>query len=40
MLRTVHLAGHDVKSDAAFNRAFTRYHGRTPGQWRHEHVTR
>jgi AraC-like DNA-binding protein len=27
------------KSDAAFNRAFTRHHGRSPGQWRHEHVT-
>jgi AraC-like DNA-binding protein len=27
------------KSDAAFNRAFTRYHGRSPGQWRHEHIT-
>ena len=26
------------QSDAAFNRAFTRYHGRSPGQWRHEHV--
>jgi AraC-like DNA-binding protein len=24
-------------SDAAFNRAFTRYHGRSPGQWRREH---
>ena len=22
------------KSDAAFNRAFTRHHGRSPGQWR------
>jgi AraC family transcriptional regulator, activator of mtrCDE len=28
------------KSDAAFNRAFTRHHGRSPGQWRHDHVTR
>jgi len=27
-------------SDAAFNRAFARHHGRSPGQWRHEHVTR
>jgi AraC family transcriptional regulator, alkane utilization regulator len=27
------------QSDAAFNRAFTRYHGRSPGRWRHEHVT-
>jgi AraC-like DNA-binding protein len=27
------------KSDAAFNRAFTRHHGRSPGQWRHEHIT-
>lgn len=26
------------KSDAAFNRAFTRVHGRSPGQWRHEHI--
>ena len=26
------------KSDAAFNRAFTRHHGRSPEQWRHEHV--
>ncbi len=24
-------------SDAAFNREFTRYHGRSPGQWRREH---
>jgi AraC-like DNA-binding protein/quercetin dioxygenase-like cupin family protein len=28
------------KSDAAFNRAFARHHGRSPGQWRQEHVTR
>jgi AraC-like DNA-binding protein/quercetin dioxygenase-like cupin family protein len=28
------------QSDAAFNRAFTRHHGRSPGQWRHEHVTK
>ena len=28
------------KSDAAFNRAFTRHHGRSPGQWRHEHLAR
>jgi Helix-turn-helix domain/Cupin len=27
------------KSDAAFNRAFTRVHGRSPGQCRHEHIT-
>jgi len=27
------------QSDAAFNRAFARYHGRSPGQWRREHVT-
>ena len=27
------------KSDAAFSRAFTRHHGRSPGQWRQEHVT-
>jgi hypothetical protein len=27
------------KSDAAFNRAFTRHHGCSPGQWRHEHIT-
>jgi AraC-like DNA-binding protein len=27
------------KSDAAFNRAFTRHHGRSPGRWRHEHIT-
>jgi AraC-like DNA-binding protein/uncharacterized cupin superfamily protein len=27
------------KSDAAFSRAFTRHHGRSPGQWRLEHVT-
>ncbi len=27
------------RSDAAFNRAFARHHGRSPGQWRHEHVT-
>jgi AraC-like DNA-binding protein len=27
------------RSDAAFNRAFARYHGRSPGQWRHEHAT-
>jgi AraC-like DNA-binding protein/quercetin dioxygenase-like cupin family protein len=26
-------------SDAAFNRAFTRVHGRSPGQCRHEHIT-
>jgi AraC-like DNA-binding protein len=26
------------KSDAAFNRAFARHHGRSPGQWRREHV--
>jgi AraC-like DNA-binding protein len=28
------------QSDAAFNRAFTKHHGRSPGQWRHEHITR
>jgi AraC-like DNA-binding protein/quercetin dioxygenase-like cupin family protein len=28
------------KSDAAFNRAFTRHHGSSPGQWRLEHVTK
>ena len=27
------------KSDAAFNRAFTRGHGCSPGQWRHDHIT-
>jgi AraC-like DNA-binding protein/quercetin dioxygenase-like cupin family protein len=27
-------------SDAAFNRVFTRHHGRSPGQWRHEHIAR
>jgi AraC-like DNA-binding protein len=27
-------------SDAAFSRAFTRHHGRSPGQWRREHRTR
>jgi AraC-like DNA-binding protein len=26
-------------SDAAFNRAFTRHHGRSPGQWRRERVS-
>jgi len=26
-------------SDAAFNRAFTRHHGCSPGQWRHDHIT-
>ena len=26
-------------SDAAFNRAFTRVHGCSPGQWRHDHIT-
>jgi AraC-like DNA-binding protein len=28
------------RSDAAFNRAFTRHHGRSPGQWRHEQLPR
>jgi uncharacterized cupin superfamily protein len=28
------------KSDAAFSRAFTRHHGCSPGQWRHDHITR
>ena len=28
------------KSDAAFNRAFTRGHGFSPGQWRHDYITR
>ena len=27
------------KSDAAFSRAFTRGHGCSPGQWRHDHIT-
>jgi len=27
-------------SDAAFNRAFTKHHGRSPAQWRHEHIKR
>ncbi|HET9889466.1 MAG TPA: AraC family transcriptional regulator [Mycobacterium sp.] len=27
-------------SDAAFNRAFTKHHGRSPAQWRHEHINR
>jgi len=26
-------------SDAAFNRAFTRVNGCSPGQWRHDHIT-
>jgi AraC-like DNA-binding protein len=28
------------KSDAAFNRAFTRHHGCSPGQWRRDHIIR
>ena len=27
------------QSDAAFSRAFTRHYGRSPGQWRQEHMT-
>ena len=27
------------KSDAAFNRAFTKHHGLSPGQWRRDHIT-
>ena len=27
------------KSDAAFNRAFTKHHGLSPGQWRRDHTT-
>jgi methylphosphotriester-DNA--protein-cysteine methyltransferase len=27
------------KSDAAFNRAFTKRHGLSPGQWRRDRIT-